>query len=102
MAEQRSHDLLARRRRAVPPAIASITPIFAVRAEGAYLWDAEGRRYIDLAGGVGCLNVGHSHPRVIAAVTEQAARFTHTDFTVVPYEEYVAVAERLAALAPGP
>jgi len=97
-----SRDLAARKRRAVPDAISTMTSVFAVRAEGAFLWDADGRRYIDLAGGVGCMNVGHSHPRVVAAVTAQAARFTHTDFTVVPYEEYVAVAERLAALTPGP
>ncbi len=97
-----STDLGARKRRAVPDAITTMTPIFAARAEGAYLWDVDGRRFIDLAGGVGCMNVGHSHPRVVAAITAQAARFTHTDFTVVPYEEYVAVAERLAALTPGP
>ena len=72
-----------------------------VRAEGARLWDADGHVYLDLSGGVGCLNVGHSHPKVIAAITEQAQRFTHTDFTVAPYEAYVAVAERLVALAPG-
>jgi 4-aminobutyrate aminotransferase len=98
----RNADLAARKQRAVPDAIATATGIFAARGEGAFLWDADGRRYIDLAGGVGCLNVGHSHPRVVAAIIEQAARFTHTDFTIVPYEGYVAVAERLTALTPGP
>ncbi len=98
----RSADLAARKQRAVPDAIANMMPVFATRAEGAFLWDADGHRYIDLAGGVGCMNVGHSHPRVVAAITEQASRFTHTDFTIVPYEGYVAVAERLAALTPGP
>src|SRR5205807_2696900 len=56
--------------------------------------------FIDFSGGVGCLNVGHSHPRVVEAVQEQAARFLHTDFTIVPYEAYVTLAERLLALAP--
>jgi 4-aminobutyrate aminotransferase/(S)-3-amino-2-methylpropionate transaminase len=98
----RSADLIARKQRAVPDAIANMMPVFATRAEGTFLWDADGRRYVDLAGGVGCMNVGHSHPRVVAAISEQAARFTHTDFTIVPYEGYVAVAERLAALTPGP
>ncbi|MDR7426406.1 MAG: 4-aminobutyrate--2-oxoglutarate transaminase [Armatimonadota bacterium] len=97
----RSRELLERKRRVVPDAITVQAPVFAVRAEGALLWDADGRRYIDLAGGVGCLNVGHSHPRVVAAIQAQAARFTHTDFSIVPYQEYVTLAERLAARAPG-
>lgn len=97
----RSGELLERKRRVVPDAVAVQAPVFAARAQGALLWDADGRRYIDLAGGVGCLNVGHSHPKVVAAVQAQAARFTHTDFSVVPYEGYVALAERLAARAPG-
>ena len=98
----RSRQLMDRKARVVPDAISGQVPAFAARGEGALLWDADGRRYIDLAGGVGCLNVGHSHPRVVAAIQEQAARFTHTDFTIVPYEGYVALAERLAVLAPGP
>ncbi len=97
-----SRHLLDRKARGVPDAITVQAPAFAARAEGALFWDTDGRRYIDLAGGVGCLNVGHSHPRVVAAIQEQAARFTHTDFTIVPYEGYIALAERLAALAPGP
>ena len=97
----RAEELLRRTRAVVPPALDLLTPVFVVRAEGARLWDADGHVYLDLSGGVGCLNVGHSHPKVIAAITEQAQRFTHTDFTVAPYEAYVAVAERLVALAPG-
>ena len=97
----RADALLRRTRAVVPPALDLLTPVFVVRAEGARLWDADGRVYLDLSGGVGCLNVGHSHPKVVAAITEQARRFTHTDFTVAPYEAYVAVAERLVALAPG-
>ena len=97
----RSQELTERKRRAVPDTIALQAPVFATRAVGALLWDADGRRYVDLAGGVGCMNVGHSHPRVVQAIQQQAARFTHTDFTILPYEGYVALAERLAALAPG-
>jgi 4-aminobutyrate aminotransferase / (S)-3-amino-2-methylpropionate transaminase / 5-aminovalerate transaminase len=67
---------------------------------GATLTDVDGNTFIDFTGGVGCLNVGHSNPRVVEAVQEQAARFTHTDFTVVPYESYIALAERLTELAP--
>jgi 4-aminobutyrate aminotransferase / (S)-3-amino-2-methylpropionate transaminase / 5-aminovalerate transaminase len=67
---------------------------------GATLTDVDGNTFIDFTGGVGCLNVGHSNPRVVEAIQEQAARFTHTDFTVVPYESYIALAERLIDLAP--
>src|SRR5690242_9128368 len=67
---------------------------------GATVTDVDGNSFVDFTGGVGCLNVGHAHPRVVAAVQEQAARFFHTDFTIVPYEIYVDYAERLTALAP--
>src|SRR5207249_7835960 len=67
---------------------------------GATLTDVDGNTFIDFAGGVGCLNVGYSHPKVVAAVQEQAARFLHTDFKVVPYETQVTLAERLLALTP--
>lgn len=93
--------LQERMRRAVPSALASRTPIFVARAEGARVWDVEGREFIDLVGGVGCLNVGHSHPRVVAAIRAQAAHFTHTDFAILPYENYIALAERLLATVPG-
>jgi len=75
--------------------------IFAERARNAEVWDVEGRRYIDFAGGIGVLNTGHRHPKVMAAVREQMERFTHTCFQVMPYEPYVELAERLNALAPG-
>lgn len=93
--------LLARREAAVARGVASAAPIFAAQAENAELWDVEGRRYIDFAGGIAVLNTGHRHPAVIAAAKAQEDRFTHTSFQVVPYEPYVAVAERLNALAPG-
>ena len=67
---------------------------------GATLTDVDGNTFIDFTGGVGCLNVGHSNPRVVEAIQEQAARFTHTDFTIIPYENYVGLAERLIALTP--
>ena len=82
----RTADLLARKARVVPDAIPLHAPIFAVRGEGARFWDAEGQVFIDLVGGVGCLNVGHSHPRVVAAIQAQAARLSHSDFSIVPYE----------------
>src|SRR5207244_7764232 len=75
-------------------------PAVAGSARGATLMDVDGNTFIDFAGGVGCLNVGHSHPDVVAAAQEQLERFSHTDFTIVPYEVYVTLAERLAELAP--
>jgi 4-aminobutyrate aminotransferase / (S)-3-amino-2-methylpropionate transaminase / 5-aminovalerate transaminase len=94
-------DLLDRRSAAVARGVASAAPFFADYAENAELWDVEGRRYIDFAGGIAVLNTGHRHPKVVAAAMAQEARFTHTSFQVVPYESYVAVAEKLNALAPG-
>src|SRR6185437_9155459 len=75
-------------------------PIVVAEGSGATVTDVDGNRFVDFTGGVGCLNVGHAHPQVVAAVQEQAARFLHTDFTIVPYEVYVEYAERLTALAP--
>jgi 4-aminobutyrate aminotransferase/(S)-3-amino-2-methylpropionate transaminase len=74
--------------------------VFAERSENAELWDVEGRRYIDFTAGIGVLNTGHRHPKVMQAVAAQAQRFTHTCFHVAPYEGYLALAERLNALAP--
>ena len=93
-------DLLARREAAVPRALTHATSVYAERALNAELWDVEGRRYIDFAGGIAVLNTGHCHPRVIAAATEQMQRFTHTCVQVVAYEPYIELAERLNALAP--
>jgi len=94
-------ELLARREAAVPRGVASATPIFADYAENAELWDVEGNRYIDFAGGIAVLNTGHRHPKVIAAAKAQEDHYTHTSFQVVAYEPYIALAERLNALAPG-
>ena len=93
-------ELLERRRAAVPRGVANATPVFAERALNSELWDKDGRRFIDFAGGIGVLNTGHCHPKVIAAATKQMASFTHTSFQVVPYEPYIELAERLNALAP--
>jgi 4-aminobutyrate aminotransferase/(S)-3-amino-2-methylpropionate transaminase len=96
----RSREILARLDDVVSSALAVYAPIVAADGHGATLTDVDGNTFIDFAGGVGCLNVGHTHARVTEAVQEQAARFLHTDFTIVPYEVYVEVAERLLALAP--
>ena len=93
-------SLAARRDRAVPRGIASSTAIYADRAENAELWDVEGRRYVDFAGGIAVLNTGHRHPKVMAAVEAQLGRFSHTAFQVSPYESYIELAERLNARAP--
>jgi 4-aminobutyrate aminotransferase len=74
---------------------------YADRAEGAELWDVEGQRYIDFAGGIAVMNVGHRHPKIVAALQEQLQHFTHTCYQVVPYESYVSLAEKLNALTPG-
>ncbi len=94
-------ELQKRRQSAVPRGVANFFPIYAERAENAEIWDVEGKRYIDFAGGIGVLNVGHNHPRVKKAVQDQVDRCMHTCFQVVPYEPYIALAERLNELAPG-
>jgi 4-aminobutyrate aminotransferase/(S)-3-amino-2-methylpropionate transaminase len=93
-------ELLERRNNAVPRGVASATGVFAARAENAELWDVEGKRYIDFAGGIAVLNTGHRHPKVTAAIEAQLQRFTHPCFQVTPYEPYIALAEKLNALAP--
>nr|WP_218044361.1 4-aminobutyrate--2-oxoglutarate transaminase [Kiloniella laminariae] len=95
-------SLTTRRDNAIPRGVATATNVFADRAENAELWDVEGRRYVDFAGGIAVLNTGHRHPDVMAAVQQQLERFTHTAYQVVPYETYVELAERLNRLAPGP
>ncbi|MDX3808406.1 4-aminobutyrate--2-oxoglutarate transaminase [Bosea thiooxidans] len=93
-------ELLNRRNEAVARGIGHATPIFADRALNAEVWDVEGKRYVDFAGGIAVLNTGHRHPAVMAAVRDQLDRFSHTCFQVLPYEPYVALAERLNAMAP--
>jgi 4-aminobutyrate aminotransferase/(S)-3-amino-2-methylpropionate transaminase len=98
----RNQDLVSRRNAAVPRGIATASPIYADRAENAELWDVEGKRYVDFAGGIAVLNTGHRHPKVMAAVEDQMKRFTHTAFQVVAYESFIALAERLNKRAPFP
>jgi len=97
----KSRALMERREAAVPRGPAHATPIFAERAEGAVFEDVDGNRFIDFAGGIGCLNFGHRAPRVLSAVREQLDKFLHVCFSVTPYEGYIAVAEKLNALTPG-
>ena len=94
-------DLLTRRNQAVARGVANMHNLYADHAENAEIWDVEGKRYIDFAGGIGVLNTGHRHAKVMAAVQAQMERYTHTCFQVMPYEPYVALAERLNRLAPG-
>ncbi|QIS11416.1 4-aminobutyrate--2-oxoglutarate transaminase [Nocardia arthritidis] len=97
----RSAALAARRKAAVAAGVGSTAPVFAADADGGVLVDVDGNSLIDLGSGIAVTSVGASHPAVAAAIAEQAARFTHTCFMVTPYEEYVRVAEELAALTPG-
>lgn len=93
--------LLTRRHAAVARGVGQAHEIFVQRALNAELWDVEGRRFIDFAGGIAVLNTGHLHPQVIGAVQQQLERYTHTCFQVVAYEPYVEVCERLNTMAPG-
>ena len=97
----RSQALMKRRNSAVAVGAFHATPVFVDRAEGAVVEDVDGNRLIDFAGGIGCLNTGHRAPKVVAAVRRQLDRFLHTSFNVLPYESYIAVCEKLNALAPG-
>ena len=97
----RTESLAALRRRYVPQGPFNVTPYFADRADGAVITDVEGRELIDFAGGIAVMNVGHSHPKVVAAIQDQAARFTHTCFHIVMYEPYLRLVERLCGLTPG-
>ncbi|HEU4798209.1 MAG TPA: 4-aminobutyrate--2-oxoglutarate transaminase [bacterium] len=97
----KSKELLTEKEQYVSNAVGIHLPVVIARAQGALLHDVDGNTFIDLSGGVGCLNVGHSHPKVVRAVQEQAGRFTHTDFSVAPYESYIRLCETLCALAPG-
>ncbi|HTQ71355.1 MAG TPA: 4-aminobutyrate--2-oxoglutarate transaminase [Acidocella sp.] len=93
-------EMMARRVAAVPRGVGNAHAVFAAKAENAELWDIEGKRYIDFAGGIAVLNTGHRHPKVMAAVQKQMDAFTHTCFQVTPYDSYIELAEKLNALAP--
>ncbi|MFL5955581.1 MAG: 4-aminobutyrate--2-oxoglutarate transaminase [Gaiellaceae bacterium] len=96
----RSRKVVERLARSVASPLALTFPVVAAEARGATITDVDGNTFIDFAGGVGCLNVGHSHPHVVHAAQEQLEKFSHTDYTVVPYEVYATLSERLLAVAP--
>jgi len=97
----KSQELMRRRERAVPRGIYHATPVFAARAQGAVVEDVDGNRFIDFAGGIGCSNAGHRADKVVSAIRAQVDRFLHTCFSVAPYADYITLAEKLNALAPG-
>ncbi len=97
----RSQALMKRRDAAVVRAAYHATPVFVAKAEGAVIEDVDGNRMIDFAGGIGCVNTGHRAPAVVDTVRRQLDRFLHTSFNVLPYESYIAVCEKLNAIAPG-
>ncbi|MCS6902945.1 MAG: 4-aminobutyrate--2-oxoglutarate transaminase [Candidatus Bipolaricaulota bacterium] len=102
VATKDSKALWQKMERYVPRAVSPLAPFIISEGRGAIVRDLEGREHIDLTGGWGCLNVGYSHPRVVRAIQEQAAKFTHTDCSVIMYDVYIELAERLSQLAPGP
>lgn len=94
-------DLQQRKDAATPRGVGVMCQFYADRAANAEIWDIENRRFIDFASGIAVLNTGHRHPKIIAAIEAQLARFTHTAYQIVPYESYVALAERINAITPG-
>ncbi|MEO4038925.1 4-aminobutyrate--2-oxoglutarate transaminase [Micrococcaceae bacterium Sec6.3] len=96
----RSQALAERQAASVPAGVATTMPVYAARAAGGIVEDVDGNRYIDLASGIAVTSVGAAHPRVVKAVQEQVAQFTHTSFMITPYEGYIAVAEALGRIAP--
>src|SRR5213082_3998483 len=96
----RSREILQRKERVVAEPLSVYLPVVIEEGRGVRVTDVDGNTFLDFTGGVGCLNVGHSHPHVVEAAQEHLAKFSHTDFTIVPYEVYVALAERLIAAAP--
>jgi len=97
-----NQSFVARREAAVSRGISAGMPFYIDRAENAEMWDIEGKRFIDFAGGIAVLNTGHRHPKVMEAVKAQLERFTHTCAMVTPYDSFVELAEKLNALVPGP
>ena len=97
----KNKDLMARRQAALPRGVGQSHEVFIARGENAEIWDVEGKRYVDFAGGIAVLNTGHRHPAIIAAVKAQLDLYTHTCFQVLAYEPYVELAERINAMAPG-
>lgn len=97
----RSQELHRRRQQAVPRGLSHVTPVYVAKSEGALIEDVDGNTFIDLAGGIGCLNVGHRHSAVTSAIHQQVDRFLHTCAQVTPYEDYIALAETMNRITPG-
>lgn len=97
----RSIELQERRGAAIPRALAAVLPVFVKRVEGMSIEDVDGNLFLDFAGGIGCLNIGHSQPAVVEAIQRQAELFVHTCFMVTPYDGYIRLAELLNELTPG-
>jgi 4-aminobutyrate aminotransferase len=101
MNHSQNEQLMARKAAATPRGVGVMGTFFADHAENSELWDVEGRRFIDFAGGIAVLNTGHRHPKIVKALQAQLERFTHTCYQVVPYESYISLAEKLNAMTPG-
>ncbi|KNZ33823.1 MAG: 4-aminobutyrate aminotransferase [Methylibium sp. NZG] len=101
MNHSQNEQLMARKAAATPRGVGVMGTFFADHAENSELWDVEGRRFIDFAGGIAVMNTGHRHPKIVAALQAQLERFTHTCYQVVPYEGYISLAEKLNAMTPG-
>jgi 4-aminobutyrate aminotransferase/(S)-3-amino-2-methylpropionate transaminase len=99
--KNRIESILELRNSVIPPGYRSGTTVYVESARGAMIRAIDGKEYIDFAGGIGVMTVGHSHPKVVAAIKDQAEKFTHTCFMVVPYESAVRLAEKLCQIAPG-
>jgi 4-aminobutyrate aminotransferase/(S)-3-amino-2-methylpropionate transaminase len=97
----KSQELMARRQQFVARGVGATMSVFAAKAEGAIIEDVDGNRFIDFAGGIGTMNIGHTRPEVTQAIIEQAEKFTHTCFSVMMYEPYVDLAERIVKITPG-
>src|ERR1700688_2136034 len=97
----KSRALSERRAKAVPRGLSHATPVYVANAEDAWLEDVDGNRYIDFAGGIGCLNAGHRREPVVSAIRQQLGRFLHTCVQVTPYESYIRLAERMNLVTPG-
>ncbi|MCB2190458.1 MAG: 4-aminobutyrate--2-oxoglutarate transaminase [Deltaproteobacteria bacterium] len=95
-------QLWERRDAAIPRGVGNVTPLVLAKAEGALVWDPDGNQYIDFVGGIGVNNVGHRHPKVVAAIRRQLDEYLHGCFHVSIYEPYVALAEKINAIAPCP
>jgi len=97
---KKNQELWERRQRNVPRGVTTAYPVFAERAKNAEIWDVEGKRFIDFGGGIGVMNTGHCHPKILQAIHSQVDQYLHTAFQIMPYEPYIVLAEMLNAKAP--